>query len=271
MDFSSIDTSNIGIFNKRAESKAPFSTGYTTTQGLLADGTSSLDARMKAGMPKAGAAHATGAPIGTAGAGDQKVLADRLKLIAAGGPTAGSQQLGAATDAAKRGLYAAAFSRPTGSGANLAAGLRSAANTGSLMDAQAARQADILRAQEQQAALGQYAGLASSMASSDLSESNEANKIALANAGFKTQSDLANQSAALNWQQMNDAQRRALLGMGIDLNQSDFDNRLDYYSALRGNEMALINASKQKQAADNARDAQLLMSVTTFGLGGKGG
>lgn len=266
MDFSSVDMSGLGEIRAKGAAKTPFSVGLTTSQALIADEQSRLAAREAAGMPTAKAAMATGAAIGTAGATGQASLADRLKAIAGGGPTAGTAAAYDANKQAKAGLYASAFANPGAGGA--ARALRTTGNQGALMDAQTARQADLIRAQEQQAALQQYAQLGTTMRSGDMAEAAEQDKINLANAGFANQSALANQQAALKWQAMNDAQKRALLGMGIDLSQNDYDNRLNYYGALQGNEMDWINARKQAQAAGNARDAQLLMTAVTFGAGG---
>jgi hypothetical protein len=234
----------------------------------LDDEKARLAAREKNGMPTAGAATATSAAMGTAGTSAQTSLTDRLKAITSGGPTAGTTRAYAANEDAKRAMMATAFGKP---GGNLAHALRATGNQGTLMDAQTARQADIIRAQEQQAALGQYAQLGTAMHGADIAEADEANRIAMANAGFAQQSAFTNQDAALRWQQMNDAQKRALLGMGIDAAQSDFDSRLGYYGALRGNEMAWVDARKQQQAAGNARDANLTAKILTMGMGGKGG
>lgn len=270
MDFSSIDKSGINDALNRGAAKGPFSVGYAGTMSALEDEKSRVAAREAFGMPSASAAKVTGAAVGPGGLNAQNALGDRLRAAFGPGPTAGQQQLAASTAAAKAGMYAGAFGRP-GAG-NMVRALRTTGNEGTLMDAQMARQSDILRAQEQQAALGQYAQLGSAMRAGDAATADEANKIAMANAGFQTQTDLANQGAALSWQQMNDAQKRALLAMGIDANQADFNSRLGYYGAMRDYEQALYGNKLQQQQMGNARDANLLMSAVTFGMGGmKGG
>lgn len=246
--------------------KTPFSAGYTTTKDLLAGDEADLAARQAKGAPMSTAASVTPAAMGTAGASGQAGLAARLKAIWSGGATPGADQAYAANDQAKQAMYASAFGGVGGAG--IARAMRSSGNQGALMDAQTARQADILRAQEQQAALAQYGQLGTEMRAGDMSDAAELNKISAANAGFAQQSAFANQSAAMRWQAMNDAQKRALLGMGIDTDQSDIDARLKYFGATRQFRDAFYQQQKAKEQADDARTAQGLMTVVTMGAGG---
>lgn len=227
-------------------SDSPATPGFSQNQALVEDEKSRLAAREKFGMPTVGAASMTGAPVGTAGSSGQASLAERLKAIAAGGPTAGQQAMYANNDAAKRAMMASAFGKPGG-----AAGMRAArtmGNQAAYMDATAARQADIIGAQEQQAAMSTYGQLGAAMRSADIAAADEANRINMANAGFAQSSALANQDAALRWQAMNDAQKRALLGMGVDLNQQEWANRL-------GRSSAEYDAFSADRAMKNAQDA----------------
>lgn len=248
----------------------PYSAGYADRKAITEDERSRVAAREAFGMPSASAAKVTGAAVGPGGLNAQNALGDRLRAAFGPGPTAGQQQLTASTAAAKAGMYAGAFGRP-GAG-NMVRALRTTGNEGALMDAQMARQSDILRAQEQQAALGQYAQLGSAMRAGDAATADEANKIAMANAGFQTQADLANQGAALSWQQMNDAQKRALLGFDIDSNQAEWNNRLgrstseyDAFSAQR----AQSRAQSQAQDAKAAAGIDFVTKFMTLGIGGK--
>lgn len=261
------DTSFYGDAQKGVERKTPFSVGYTDSKNAINDEKMALGVRQASGMPTAGAASVTGASMGTAGKTAQQIQADRLRAALGGGPTAGVSQLNAANEQAKKGLYASAFTRP---GANPAMA-RATANQGALMDAQTARQGDMMRAQEQQAALGQYAALGSQMSAADVAEANEQNKINMANAGFQTQSALANQDAALRWQAMNDAQRRALLGMSVDLDQNDYANKMGYYDWYQQKEAAWLDQRRKQDALANARTAQAFATAVTFGMGGLGG
>lgn len=255
------DTSFIGDTDKGVNSSTPFTPGITTNKALLTDERARVDAREKFGMPTAGAASMTGAAIGTEGANRQESLASRLKAIAAGGPSAGQSAMYANNDAAKRAMMASAFGKPGG-----AAGMRAARTTGNqaaYMDAATARQADIIGAQEQQAAMAQYGQLGAAMRSADIANADEYNRINMANAGFQQSAALANQDAALRWQQVNDQQKRMLLGMGVDLNQNEWDNRLGYYGAMRNREMDWLNARRQKDQMDNEKSAQAFMTVAS--------
>ena len=253
-------------------SDQPFTVGLTGNQALIEDEKSRLAAREKAGMPTSTAASVSSAAMGTGGSSAQSTLADRLKAIAAGGPSAGQQQVYQNADEARRANMAAAFGR-AGGGANVVAGLRGVGNQNSLVGAQAARQASIVGAQEQQAAMNQYAQLGSAMRGADIAESNEANKIGMANAGFQQQSAHANQDAALRWQQMNDEQKRRLLGMGVDLNQSEWENRLGMGSAEYGAYSAQRDLDRATQQAKDAKIAQgweiAKMGLTAGMSGGK--
>lgn len=264
------DTSFLGDTDNKLKAKTPFTVGWSENKGLIEDEKSRLATREAAGMPTSTAASVSSAAMGTGGSTAQTTLADRLKAIAAGGPSAGQQQVYQNADEARRANMAAAFGR-AGGGANVVAGLRGVGNQNSLVGAQAARQASIVGAQEQQAAMNQYAQLGSAMRGADIAESNEANKIGMANAGFQQQSALANQDAALRWQAMNDAQKRALLGMGIDGAQSEWDNKLGYYGALRGNEQAWLDQRRADDQRRNQQMAQGFMSAATMGAGGAGG
>ena len=246
----------------------PATPGLSQNQALVEDEKSRLAAREKFGMPTAGAASMAGAAIGTEGANRQEFLASRLKAIAAGGPSAGQSAMYANNDAAKRAMMASAFGKPGG-----AAGMRAARTTGNqaaYMDAATARQADIIGAQEQQAAMAQYGQLGAAMRSADIANADEYNRINMANAGFQQSAAMANQDAALRWQQMNDQQKRALLGMGVDLNQQEWANRLgrssaeyDAFSADR----AMKNAQDAAQREKFAQGMNLVTKMLTLGVG----
>jgi hypothetical protein len=244
----------------------PFTVGLTENHALVAGESMKLGSRT---APTSTAASVSGATPGTQGANYQQGLAANLEAIARGGPTAGQQQLTQGLADAKRANYAAAFSRPGAS----ARSLRTVGNQNSLTDAVGVRQLGQLQAQEQQAAMAQLGQAGSAMRAGDMATAAEWNKIGMANAGFQSQSDIANQQASMQWQNLTDAQRRALLGMGVDLSQNEFGNKLNYYgaeyeaaAARRANEAAM----DQRNGARAAQGLQFATSV--FGMfGGMGG
>jgi hypothetical protein len=98
----------------------------------------------------------------------QKQLVEQLQQMAAGkGPSAAQGVLQAGTDDAIRTAMALSGSAR---GNALGAAQLNAVNAGTLATAQAANQAAILRAQEQQAAIGQLGGLLSGMRQASLNE-----------------------------------------------------------------------------------------------------
>jgi hypothetical protein len=98
----------------------------------------------------------------------QKALVSQLQQMAAGkGPSAAQGMLQAGTDDAIRSAMALSGSAR---GNALGAAQLNAVNAGTLATAQAANQAAILRAQEQQAAIGQLGGVLSGMRQASLNE-----------------------------------------------------------------------------------------------------
>jgi len=240
-----------------------FTPGLGTSLGFLEQEKDKVAARESVGMPKATAASMTGAPMTSEGASRQVGLAERLKATATGtgGPTAGQSTMYANNDAAKRAMMASAFGKPGG-----AAGMRAARTTGNqaaYMDAATARQADIIGAQEQQAAMAQYGQLGAAMRSADIANADEYNRINMANAGFQQSAAMANQDAALRWQQMDDAQKRMLLAQGIDAAQNDFDAGMAYKSAMNARDMAAEQWKKDQDANTRAQQAQALSQVAS--------
>lgn len=248
-----------------AEEKKAYTPGFADMAILTNDERSRLATRERWGMPKAEVASATGVAAGTAGELNQSSLADRLKSIAGGStPTAGAQQAYAGADASRKAMMASAFGRPGG-----AAGVRAMRNVGNQAaygNAQASQQGAIIGAQEQQAALAQYAGVATAMRGADVAQANEWNKIAMANAGFQNQAAMANQDAALRWQQMNDQQRRALLALDVDRAQAELDASNGYKSALHQKELGEAEYRRQQAAAVRERFGQAMQMAATVAV-----
>lgn len=249
---------------KRLTEKKSFLTGYDQNAEDIWEERKRANFRSVGAMPTATAASVGGDTGWGAGAVNQASLADRMKLIASGeSSTAGQQQAQAGAETARRAMMASAFGRPGGAAGVRA--MRTVGNQSAYGSAQAAQQGAIIGAQEQQAALAQYGALGTAMRTGDMTDAAERNKINMANAGFAQSAAMANQDAALRWQAMNDAQKRALLGQSIDLGQADWDAKLGYTQALKAKERGDYAAAKAKEDYENTQKAQALMMVATMG------
>jgi hypothetical protein len=191
------------------------------------------------------------APSG-AGQGVQDSAASMLATAAGGGgPSAAALSAKQANDDVLRARMSQ-MSSTRGGSAELASAALGGAATNAMSSA--AVQAAAQRSQEQMGAAGQLAGLSGAMRSADIGTASDANRVAISNAGLAQSVGLANQSSALQWQAMSDAEKRAALGMLIGLDQNEMTNRLNYYRFKHG----MANRDQAQALRDNAlRDAQM--------------
>ena len=224
------------------------------------------DARKRLGGPAdVVAAKAGYTGPSSVGAGYQSGGAAMLNDASQGkGPSVAGAVMGQGVDDALRGRMAAAAGRPMGSNAALAS--TQAGGVASQALQQAGAQSAMAKAGEVQQASGAYGALGTAMRGQDLATMQGANAVNFANAGFAQQAGLQNQSNAMQWQAMSDAEKRALLGMSMGLDQNEMGNRLNYYNFLHGGQLQ-ANASKMRDQA--MQDAQWSQFVQ--GAGGAAG
>lgn len=213
------------------------------------------DARKRLGGPAdVVAAKAGYTGPSSVGAGYQSSGASMLNQASQGkGPSVAGAVMGQGVDDALRGRMAAAAGRPMGSNAALAN--TQAGGVASQALQQAGAQSAMAKAGEVQQASGAYGALGTTMRGQDLATMQGANAVNFANAGFAQQAGLQNQQATMNWQAMSDAEKRALLGMGISLDQNEMTNRLNYYNFTHGiseREQAQSMRDSMRQGEQNA-------------------
>lgn len=188
------------------------------------------------------------APSG-AGQAQQAQAAGMLDAASQGkGPSAAPTIMRQGTDEAIRARLAAVAGAPRSGSAALtgAAAGGIAANVLS----QAAGNAAQTKASEVQSATGQYAGLTGAMRGQDQATAAERNRVLLANATMEQQASMQNQQAAIQWEQMSDAERNAILGMRQGIDQNHANNMLNYYRDMWGQQAqqnAIDMRSRQEQ------------------------
>lgn len=219
------------------------------------------DARKRLGGPAAVTASHAGytAPSG-AGAG---VQGDAFKMYdtaaGGGGPSVSGSIAGQGVDDALRARLSATAGVRPGMNAALAGSAAGGAASGAMQSA--AVQAALAKAREVQAAQSGMGAVSTAMRAGDLNDAASANKVALANAGMDQSVSLANQDAQMKWYAMSDAEKRALLGMGMDLDQNEMQNQLNMYNFTHGGALQMQGMNLRDKAMSDAQMGQFLMGV----------
>lgn len=219
------------------------------------------DQRKRLGGPADVVAQKAGytAPSGV-GAGYQSDAAKGLDAASAGkGPSVSGAVMGAGVDDALRARMSAAAGLRPGANQALASSAMGGAAAAAMQSA--AAKAAMAKAQETTQASSQYGALLGAMRGQDLGTAAEANRINLANAGFDQSASLANQGTSLQWSAMSDAEKNALLGMSMGLDQNEMTNRLNQYQFQHGGAAAERAMRMRDQMLRDQQMGQLVMGV----------